>query len=109
MNLSVAILFLSICLLFGLIAMGFGRLTDRISDDEHSTCKIQAQGLPAGHELAVAMRDIHILLTLKPESEAQKLAALNMPADVKIILADLNMHLALYQTYESMQPQTRQC
>lgn len=81
----------------------------RLSSDEHATCIIQARGLPASHELAASMRDIHTLLTLRPQSRAQKLAAESTPSSVKVLLADLDLHLSRYQSAEAKQPATRTC
>jgi hypothetical protein len=108
-NLSVAILFVSICLLFGLLALAFTDLTNRVSSDEHATCIIQARGLPASHELAASMADIHKLLTVPPVSAAQKARQKATPAHVLAIVKDLNAHLAVYQGLESKQPATRSC
>jgi hypothetical protein len=83
--------------------------SQRVSNDEYNTCVIQARGLPAGHELAASMTDIHRLLTLTPTSEAQRLAAKNTPPAVFAIVFDLNAHLARYQADEREQPQTRKC
>lgn len=98
----VAPLFVLICFVGG----GAWKLT---ASDEHSACIIQARGLPAGHELAASMADIHALLTLPPTSTAQRLAAKNTPANVTAIIADLNMHLAKYSAAEDKQPAHRSC
>lgn len=82
---------------------------DRLIHDERKTCSIQARGLPAGHELAASMRDIHALLTLKPVTPAQKLAAANMSASQIRIVGDLNLHLAAYLAAEAEQPRGRSC
>lgn len=84
-------------------------LTHRVIQDEHRTCVIQRRGLPAGHALAVSMGDIYKLLTLKPTSQAQRLAARITPSNVKAIIADLDSHLARYEKREAKQPHTRSC
>lgn len=84
-------------------------LGHRIARDEHRTCVIQRRGLPAGHQLAASMIDIHKLLTLPPASAAQQLAAQNTPPAVRAIVSDLNRHLTKYTSREAKQPQTRRC
>lgn len=77
---------------------------NRISNDEQQTCVIQARGLPAGHELAASMKDIHALLTFPPSPGSRP-----VPRPVRTVVNDLNQHLAKYLRDESKQPQTRAC
>lgn len=98
-----------VAVLFVMLVAAAGAAAYRIVHDEHATCTIQARGLPAGHELATSMADIHALLTIKPTSKAQKLAAKQTPAATLAIVSDLNMHLAKYQTLEAGQPKSRSC
>lgn len=76
-------------------------LVARVAHDERQTCVIQARGLPAGHDLAAAMADIHELLLL-PSSQQP-------PPVVAVIIADLNGQLSAYLTLESHQPASRTC
>lgn len=108
-NISVATLFLGVCLVFALISASYIRITDRVTSDEQQTCLIQSRGLPVGHQLAASLDDIHSLLTVKPTSAAQKLAAKNEPPALKAIIFDLNYHLAQYQAKEGKQPRYRNC
>lgn len=98
----IAVLFLMLC---GMFAIGWAKVTG----DENRSCHIQARGLPAGHELATAMADIHALLTVKPTTPEQKAQAAHTPPATRAIIADLNQHLAKYQKLESGQPETRSC
>lgn len=111
-NLRVAVLFVSVCVLFGLMAAAFTDLAHRLTNDERSTCAIQARGLPAGHELAATMADIHTLLTLPPTA-AQKRQQSQVPPKLLAhelhVLADLNAHLGKYSAAEAKQPETRKC
>lgn len=84
-------------------------LVKRLSDDEFKTCKIQSRGLPASHDLAAAMADIHSLLIQKPHTPAQRAAAQQTPPNVKRIVRDLNRNLAAYLALESKQPPGRTC
>lgn len=77
------------------------RLTLRVARDEHKTCLIQQRGLPAGHDLAAAMADIHGLLTL-PSTQTP-------PPAVAVIVADLNGELSAYLKLEGQQPPSRRC
>jgi hypothetical protein len=81
----------------------------RVAHDEQATCAIQARGLPAGHQLAASMRDIHKLLTTPPTTRAQRLAATQRPRAVTALLKSLDAHLAAYLQAEAKQPQTRAC
>lgn len=103
-NLSVATLFLSVCLLFGLLSFTLGHLTSRVTLDEASTCAIQARGLPASHELSSSMSDIYRLLTLPRGVKAP-------PPDPRVtaIVTDLTPHLSSYVLITSKQPQSRKC
>lgn len=83
-------------------------LLQRVAGDERRTCQIQAQGLPAGHQLAASMRAIHELLTIRPTAAQRAHAALEPPA-VRHALASLNRHLALYLAAEARQPVGRAC
>lgn len=76
-------------------------LSHRVATDEHNTCVIQARGLPAGHDLAAAMADIHELLLLPSPQRP--------PPVVAVIIADLNGQLSAYLTLESRQPASRAC
>lgn len=76
---------------------------NRQGRDEHQACVIQARGLPAGHQLAATMRDIHTLLTLPPR------AGHRTPPAIQVILVDLDAHLAAYDRLEAKQPATRTC
>jgi PAS domain S-box-containing protein len=80
-----------------------------IKAQAHASCVIQARGLPAGHELADSMSDIHRLLTLRPTTSAQRQSAADEPAPVRALLADLNQHLTNYQQAEARQPHHRKC
>lgn len=93
----------------GALVRQVSALAARLATDEHSTCVIQARGLPASHELAASMADIHALLTLSPRSKAQRLAARQTPPYVRKLVADLNTHLGGYQRREAKQPQSRRC
>lgn len=84
-------------------------LAARLANDEQQTCTIQARGLPAGHELAASMADIHKLLTLRPTTPAERAAAKRTPPTVRAVLRDLDQHLARYQRDEHHQPQSRRC
>lgn len=104
---------------------------NRLTHDEHSTCVIQARGLPAGHQQAASWQDIHklitLLLLLPPTSPARPVP----PADRQQVIptgasgatgttgvaqtvlrglaVDLNGHLTEYLAEEAMQPGTRHC
>lgn len=77
----------------------------RETSDQHRTCAIQARGLPAGKQLAIVMNDLYKLLTPKPGVKQ----AANEPPSVKLIIADMTLHLGLYQTAEAKQPSGRPC
>lgn len=77
------------------------KLTARVANDEFDTCVIQRRGLPAGHELAASMSEIHALLTLPSPTPP--------PPPVAAILSSLNGHLATYLTIEAKQPRSRSC
>lgn len=93
----VGLLFLMICMV---IAGGWAKM----SHDEHSACVIQARGLPASHQLADSLGDIHTLLTLPAPPGSPP-----VPKSITAVINDLNMHLANYQLLESGQPQSRTC
>lgn len=82
---------------------------NRITSDEHSTCLIQARGLPAGHELAASMLDIHMLLTAPPTTPAERRAVAERPQSITRIVRSLDDHLAAYLAAESRQPGGRRC
>lgn len=79
-------------------------VTGRVSSDEHSTCLIQARGLPAGHQLSDSMADIHVLLTVPRTAHSAP-----VPPAIAKVLADLNGHLAAYTADEATLPHTRIC
>lgn len=103
-NLGVAVLFTLLCLLFGLFAFEFEERGNQISGIQHSACVIQARGLPAGHDLAAAMGEIHSLLTLPRAAGSAP-----TPAPVESILSALNANLAAYTALEAKQPSHRKC
>lgn len=104
---------------------------NRVTRDEHSTCVIQKRGLPAGHQLADAMTDIHellsVLLLLPPASPARPVSKTDRQravptgatgssgltgtagAVLRGFAVDLNDHLSQYLAAESEQPGTRTC
>ena len=88
-------------------AIGYG-FYER-AQDAHSTCVIQARGLPAGHQLAASMKDIYSLLTLRPVSAADRLRAAETPPPVELLVRSLDGHLAAYLKAEAAQPQRRSC
>lgn len=93
--------------LIGLFAVGWVKLVhvnDRVTSDEQRTCSIQARGLPAGHELAASMRDIHSLLTIPPAPDAPP-----TPPRVTWIVKALDGHLAAFLRDEAKQPHGRAC
>lgn len=105
------ILYGVILVMFAVIVAGIEREDSRIKSQATTSCKIQKRGLPAGHELAKSMNDIHKLLLLPrtaPDPRAPK-PPFNEAFNAKWIIKDLNMHLAVYQTLESKQPKTRKC
>jgi hypothetical protein len=73
------------------------------------SCTIQARGLPAGHELAATMNDIHKLLLHRPTTPAERRQAAQTSPAVRRVVRDLNRHLAAYQRAEHKQPHTRRC
>lgn len=77
--------------------------------DEHTTCVIQAQGLPAGHQLSATMSALYQLLSLRPTTKAERLAASQIPASEKALLEKLALHLHRYTLAESKQPPSRSC
>lgn len=79
-------------------------LIQRVSHDEYQTCTIQARGLPAGHQLAASMSDIHILLTLPSPKGSPP-----VPPQIESVIKSLNQHLSLYLKAEAKQPQQRVC
>lgn len=99
-NLRVSVLYL---FTIGVFVLVLFTLT-RVVRDEHSTCMIQARGLPVSHQLADAMTDIHELLTVAPRARSPQ-----APPAVLAVVGDLNMHLAKYQMLEAKQPQSRRC
>lgn len=105
----VGVLFVIVCFVAGWAWKELTATSDRATRDEHSSCVIQARGLPAGHELAASMRDIHMLLTFPPTSAAERRAARNVPPGVLRIERDLAGHLSRYSKAESKQPATRHC
>lgn len=100
-NLSVAILFLLLCLLFGVFAFEFERRGNQITAVQDGACEIQARGLPAGHDLAAAMSDLHILVTF-PSTR-------HVPPAAAVVLADLNGALSAYLALEAKQPASKKC
>lgn len=86
------------------VIVGFAYNSNRISDQAHAGCVIQARGLPAGHELASSMADIHMLL-IQPRRSGQP----PPPPAVAAIVRDLNFHLSRYLGIEAKQPATRRC
>lgn len=108
----VGVLFLGLCVLFGLFALGYEQRGAQLRRDEHNTCVIQQRGLPAGHELAASMADIHALLTFPPTPAARREQAQVPPWQLRrelAVLKDLDAHLAKYSAAEAKQPQTRRC
>lgn len=84
------------------------KLSNNLSRDEHTSCVIEAQGLPAGHELAAVMSNLHALLIV-PETARQRAAQrLETPLQ-RYLTGQLNGHLAKYQKAETTQPHTRRC
>lgn len=81
----------------------------RVAADEQATCQIQARGLPAGHQLAASMHDIHRLLTARPTTRMQRQQVRAIPLPIKRIYRTLAWHLAAYQRDEAQQPHTRGC
>lgn len=98
-----------LCLAAGFADFQVFHLGGKLSADEARTCQIQARGLPAGHELSAAMVDIYALLTVRPTSRAQRLAAKNETPHVKALVADLTAHLAKYKAAEASEPHGRTC
>jgi hypothetical protein len=86
------------------LASANSMLVRRVIRDEDATCLIQARGLPAGHQLAATMRDIHTILTLPPTPGAAP-----TPPAVSELITDLNQHLSAYLKAEKQQPQERSC
>lgn len=108
----VGVLFLGLCALFGLFAVGYEQRGAELRRDERNTCLIQQRGLPAGHELAATMADIHALLTLPPTAATKRQQSQVPPkllAHELHLVTDLNTHLAKYSRAESRQPATRKC
>lgn len=93
----VAALFILLCLVAGGAWM-------KISDDEHSSCVIQARGLPAGHHLASVVGDIGMLLGL---ADRKRLAAL--PGEQRALYDSLRDNSNAYARAERHQPQHRSC
>lgn len=103
----------------------------RVSRDEHASCIIQARQLPAGHQLAAVMTDLHellaVLLTLPPASPSRPVPKPDRQRTVatgatgptgttgvaSIVLhgfaVDLNGHLVRYLSLEAQQPSSRHC
>ena len=88
----------------GALSAELAGLVRRVSRDERRTCQIQARGLPAGHQLAASMRDIHALLTIPPSPDAPPEAPY-----IKRLVRDLDGHLAAYLRAERAQPHRRSC
>lgn len=103
------ILYGVVVLLLGIALAAFGHENSLLKAQAHRSCLIQKRGLPAGHELAASMADIHKLLTAPPTTPAQRVRAAQTPQPVLQIVADLNRHLARYQNLEARQPQSRRC
>jgi hypothetical protein len=80
-----------------------------LASDEARTCQVQAQGLPAGQQQVLVMADIYRLLTLKPETRAERLAAHNESPAVRLVVRDLTRHLALYEAAQAKLPHGRVC
>lgn len=83
------------------LAHEVARLLQRVATDEHNTCVIQARGLPAGHDLAAALSNLHSLVTL-PEPRRP-------PPAVAVLIAGLNGALTGYLSLEAQQPAGRTC
>jgi hypothetical protein len=84
----------------------------RLPHDEHSTCVIQARGLPASKHLANVMRDIDVFL--EPPDPKNPLArtlpkAPPVPAYYKPALENLRKELPAYNALEAKQPPGRTC
>lgn len=84
-----------------MLARANAALVARVAHDEHATCVIQARGLPAGHDLAAALSNLHSLVTL-PEPRRP-------PPAVAVLIAGLNGALTGYLSLEAKQPASRSC
>lgn len=111
-NLSVAVLFVSLCVLFGLMAAAFTDLAHRLSKDESSTCAIQSRGLKATPFLIGYLTDLHAITTIPPDKATRRREAQLPPKQLHLELAllhSLNANLAAYLKIEKGQPKTRHC
>ncbi len=79
-------------------------LSHRLGGDEQQTCLIQQRGLPAGHELADVMADVHALLTYPP-AKGQPVP----PLPEQWTIVSLDRDVALYLRDEAKQPASRHC
>lgn len=99
---------LLVCVALG--ASTFALLT--VAGDESAACKIQAQGLPAGHALASVIADLHFFVA-RPLTAQQRRNLAALPAvDRKAVLdhfADLTKSAFNYAWYENQQPKSRSC
>lgn len=100
----VGVLFLGLCVLFGLFALGYEQRGAELRRDERNTCLIQRRGLPANKHLAAAMGDIAYLLSLpRPPS------APIIPAPVETRITGLVADSSAYAAVQAKQPKTREC
>lgn len=83
-----------------------------VQGDESAACKIQAQGLPAGHALASVIADLHFFVS-RPLTAQQRrnLDALPLPDRDAVLehYTDLNKNAFNYAWYENQQPKSRNC
>jgi hypothetical protein len=112
-NLVIVCVILAVALVvaIALASWGLGRAiiaNDAVGAAAQDSCVIQARGLPAGHELAAALSNLHSLLIV-PETAAQKRAQRSETPLQRYLTDQLNGHLAKYQAAEASQPHSRSC
>lgn len=86
-----------------------GEANRRLGHDEHATCVVQARGLPAGHHLAAAFRDINVFLQPVPGEPTPPKVIKGKYNPVYFAIINLRKELPLYNALEEAQPATRIC
>ena len=104
----VAILFLFLCLLLGLLIAEYSRTLS----DEQKSCQIQARGLKAGHYLVGTVADLHNIVSRPFTPQQQKQLDALPPKDKAQILTlyqNLNKDSFDYTWITNKQPKFRKC